>query len=83
MPYAFQQHLSAETTPTLCDAIPSFEAMKNVWNELKVKMPDVAPIIDAGLSKLEEYCSRANLVLAYVIAMDNNLFATITTVRLT
>jgi hypothetical protein len=29
--------------------------MKRVWDEQKVKMPKVAPIIDVGLSKLEEY----------------------------
>jgi hypothetical protein len=56
--------------------------MKNVWNEQKVKMPDAAPIIDAGLSKLEEYHSRADLVPAYVVAMGNNSFAIIATARL-
>jgi hypothetical protein len=48
-------------TPTLCDAIPSFEAMKRVWNEQKVQMP--------------EYRSRADLVPAYVIAMGNHSIA--------
>jgi hypothetical protein len=47
--------------------------MKRVWNELKVEMPEAAPIIDAGLSKLEEYRSRADLVPAYVVAMGNGL----------
>lgn len=57
--------------------------MKNVWNEQKVKMPDAAPIIDAGLSKLEEYRSRADLVPAYVVAMGNDSFVIIATARLT
>ena len=35
-------------------------------------MPEAAPIIDAGLSKLEEYRNRADLVPAYVIAMGND-----------
>ena len=30
IPHAFQQHLSAEKTPTLCNTIPSFEAMVQV-----------------------------------------------------
>ena len=47
--------------------------MKRVWNELKVEMPEAAPIIDVGLSKLEEYRSRADLVPAYVVAMGNSL----------
>jgi hypothetical protein len=29
--------------------------MKRVWNEQKEEMPEVAPIIDVGLSKLDEY----------------------------
>jgi hypothetical protein len=29
--------------------------MKRVWDEQKVEMPKVAPNIDTGLSKLEEY----------------------------
>src|SRR5262245_28416962 len=74
VPHAFQQRLSAETTPTLCDAIPAFEAMKRVWNEQKVQMPNTAPIIDAGLQKLEEYRERADLVPAFVLAMGKHHF---------
>lgn len=57
-------------TPTLCDAIPAFKAMKSVWNKQKVEMPDVAHIIDAGLKKLDEYRERADLVPTYVGAMS-------------
>jgi hypothetical protein len=45
--------------------------MKRVWNEQKAAMPEATPIIDAGLDKLEEYRSRADLVPAYVLAMGN------------
>jgi hypothetical protein len=70
VPHAFQQRLSSDMTPTLCDAIPAFEAMKSIWNKQKVEMPDVAHIIDAGLKKLDEYRERADLVPAYVGAMS-------------
>jgi hypothetical protein len=55
VPHAFQQRLSAEATPTLCEALPAFESMKRVWDVQKGEMPDAAPIINAGLDKLEEY----------------------------
>jgi hypothetical protein len=70
VPHAFQQRLSSDTTPILCDTIPAFEAMKSVWNKQKAEMPNVAHIIDAGLKKLEEYRERANLVPTYVGAMS-------------
>ena len=49
--------------------------MKKVWNDQKVKMPEAAPIINAGLDKLEEYCERADLVPAYVLAMGKYRFS--------
>ena len=48
--------------------------MKRVWNAQKVEMPDAAPIIDARLDKLEEYCERADLVPVYVLAMGKHNF---------
>ena len=69
VPHAFQQRLSSEKTPTLCEALPSFEAMKNVWTQQKTTNPEMASIINAGLDKLEDYRDRAELVPAYVLAM--------------
>jgi hypothetical protein len=70
VPHAFQQRLSSDTTPTLCDTIPAFEAMKSIWNKQKVDMPNVAHVIDTGLKKLDEYRERADLVPTYVGAMS-------------
>jgi len=70
VPHPFQQQLSFEKTPTLCDAIPSFEAMASTWEERKVDYPDAADIIDAGLEKLDVYRNRAEMVPAYVLAMS-------------
>ncbi|KAK0217551.1 ribonuclease H-like domain-containing protein [Armillaria nabsnona] len=55
IPHAFQQQLSAEKRPTLCDAIPSFAAMTSLWEEMKVRHPVLVPAIKAGLEKLSDY----------------------------
>ena len=70
VPPAFQQQLSYEKTPTLCDTIPSFEAMSAKWEEYQYNNPTMANIVQPGLDKLETYKEHANLVPAYVIAMS-------------
>jgi hypothetical protein len=70
VPHAFQQRLSSDKMPTLCDTISAFEAMKSIWNKQKVEMPDVSHIIDAGLEKLDEYQERIDLVPTYMGAMS-------------
>ncbi|KZT28411.1 hypothetical protein NEOLEDRAFT_1035922, partial [Neolentinus lepideus HHB14362 ss-1] len=69
VPHAFQQRLSSEKTPTLCDVVPSFEAMLWVWQRQKLELPDMACVIDAGMMKLESYRNRSEVVPAYVLAM--------------
>jgi hypothetical protein len=71
IPHAFQQRLSLETTPKLCNTIPSFEAMRMKWTNQKAEMPNMAYIIDAGLKKLDDYRERLDLVPAYVGTMSN------------
>ena len=70
VPHAFQQQLSYEKTPTLCDAIPSFEAMSAMWAQQQCDNPETAPIIENGLNKLQAYSDHADLVPAYVLAMS-------------
>ena len=70
VPHAFQQQLSYEKTPTLCDAIPSFEAMSAKWEEYQYNNPAMANIVQPGLNKLEAYKEHAELVPAYVVAMS-------------
>ena len=69
VPHAFQQHLSYEETPTLCDAIPSFEALKSKWQEHQTQHAETAHIVQPGLDKLADYQGRTGLVPAYVLAM--------------
>jgi len=45
VPHAFQQRLSSEKTPTLCDTIPSFEAMVQKWVEKQEEDPETHTII--------------------------------------
>ncbi|KAH9954170.1 hypothetical protein BGW80DRAFT_1227660 [Lactifluus volemus] len=81
IPHAFQQRLSGESTPTLCDAIPAFEAMKIKWQIQKDKIPSVSRIIDKGLDKLEEYRARAEMVPAYILAMGEDTSISILSYR--
>ncbi|KAJ7580032.1 hypothetical protein C8J56DRAFT_795274, partial [Mycena floridula] len=69
VPHAFQQKLSAEKTPTLCNALPAYEAMVKVWKEMQDEIPQIAPVIEAGLEKLESYIDCTELTNAYVLAM--------------
>jgi len=69
VPHAFQQQLSSEKTPTLCNAFPAFEGMKRVWKEHQVEHPETSDIVQDGLDKLEDYRDRADHVPAYVLAM--------------
>lgn len=69
IPHAFQQQLSHEKTPTLCNAFPAFEGMKQLWEDHQLEHPETYDIIQEGLNKLEEYRDRADDVPAYVFAM--------------
>jgi len=67
---AFQQKLSAEKTPTLCNALPAFDVMVSVWKEMQESMDELYfDIIQAGIDKLDAYHNQAELVPAYMISM--------------
>ncbi|SJK99374.1 uncharacterized protein ARMOST_02670 [Armillaria ostoyae] len=72
VPHAFQQRLSAEKTPTLCDALPSFSAFILRWRSLQEKMPEMKNVIQAGLEKLEDYFLKVMHIPAYNFAMILN-----------
>jgi hypothetical protein len=69
VPHAFQHLLALENTPTLCHAIPAFEAFIGRWEELAEEVEEARGIIEIGVEKLEDYQSRVEEVPAYVIAM--------------
>ncbi|THU80883.1 hypothetical protein K435DRAFT_694760, partial [Dendrothele bispora CBS 962.96] len=71
VPHAFQQKLSAEKTPTLSGAIPSFEAIIARWKALQNEIPVMRRLVQAGIDKLESYTERLQIdtVPAYTLAM--------------
>lgn len=77
VPHAFQQQLSHEKTPTLCNTIPVFEALRTKWEEYQIAHPETQHIIQPGLDKLAEYRDRADLVPAYVLAMGMSRLITV------
>ena len=68
VPHGFQQALSAEKTPTLSYALPSFHAMCVYWTTQKTTMPHVSMVIDAGLENLAQYVASMSVVPAYFLA---------------
>ncbi|KJA23885.1 hypothetical protein HYPSUDRAFT_137215, partial [Hypholoma sublateritium FD-334 SS-4] len=70
VPDAFQQKLSAEKTPTLCNAIPSFDAMISIWKSQQDNWGEpISSIIQEGIDKLTTYQDRISLNPAYTVAM--------------
>ncbi|KAF8979823.1 hypothetical protein BDQ17DRAFT_1215276, partial [Cyathus striatus] len=68
VPHAFQQKLSAEKTPTLCNVIPTFKNME--VTEHAHDGPDTSQIVQAGLDKLSSYFECIELVPAYVLSLS-------------
>ncbi|KAK7021530.1 hypothetical protein R3P38DRAFT_2780753 [Favolaschia claudopus] len=69
VPHAFQQRLSAETTPTLGHALPAFEAMISQWEKQQTRHPETADIVQQGINKLDDYRERVEDVPAYILSM--------------
>ncbi|PBK59590.1 hypothetical protein ARMSODRAFT_899042, partial [Armillaria solidipes] len=53
--HSFQQLLSTEKTPCICNTIPAFEAMRTMWENKWLNFLHLADIITAGLDKLDDY----------------------------
>ena len=71
VPHGFQQQLSQERVPSLCNAIPAYEAMRLELTTESTKHGTTAKLaILKGLNKFEEYYSRAEAVPAYTAAMS-------------
>lgn len=74
VPDAFQQKLSAEKTPTLCNAVPSFDAMITIWTEQQENWGEpISSIIQDGIDKLTAYQDRISLNPAYTMAMCESI----------
>ncbi len=60
-------------TLTLALAIPSFQRMMQLWEDLKIKFPKAAPAIQDGLEKLKTYRDRTEVVPAYTLATSKSI----------
>ncbi|KAF8976155.1 hypothetical protein BDQ17DRAFT_1267556, partial [Cyathus striatus] len=69
VPHAFQQKLSSEKTPTLSEALPSFQQMISVLKRYQDDMPMYCEIIKAGTNKLTHYYMCIVKVPAFKIAI--------------
>ncbi|KAI0069744.1 hypothetical protein K474DRAFT_1609945, partial [Panus rudis PR-1116 ss-1] len=67
-----QSLLCGEKTPTLSFALPVYESLLTSWRELKSNLPQLAPYIDVGICKIEEYVNHARSTRAYALAMVLN-----------
>ncbi|KAF5354761.1 hypothetical protein D9756_005504 [Leucocoprinus leucothites] len=61
--------LSAEKVPTLCEVLPSFNAMIVAWCKQQLKFPAYSMVIEAGLSKLSDYQDRIVDIPAYSLTI--------------
>jgi hypothetical protein len=61
--------LSGEQTPLLAGVIPVFEVFLTGWEKLARKRKNLAPFIQCGLDRANEYYNRLDKSNAYVVAM--------------
>ncbi|KAF8235398.1 hypothetical protein L208DRAFT_1257325, partial [Tricholoma matsutake] len=69
VPHAFQDILGAETTPTLCYAIPAYLAFIDLWKKQIADHYEWEQIIQPGIDKLEDYQDWLIDAPTYVVAM--------------
>ncbi|KAI0000323.1 hypothetical protein BJV77DRAFT_939174, partial [Russula vinacea] len=71
LPHAFQEVLSSEKTPTLCNTLPSFDGLlTTMLKRCQVDLSmDVYDIIQDGIDKLEEYQQETDSVPAYTLSV--------------
>ncbi|KAF9445210.1 hypothetical protein P691DRAFT_676122, partial [Macrolepiota fuliginosa MF-IS2] len=68
-PHHAQELLSGEKTPTLSQAIPTYEDVIDYWKELHTTIPELEYYINVGITKLEEYMCYAQKTQIYTHAM--------------
>ncbi|KAF5383852.1 hypothetical protein D9615_003798 [Tricholomella constricta] len=72
LPHAAQELLSAERTPTLSLSLPLYEILIEQWKLLQATIPELAPYIEIGIQKLEDYVGQARKTRIYAHAMVLN-----------
>jgi hypothetical protein len=77
IPHYCQELLSAEKTPTLSLALPTYELLINLWQKLALEIPELSHYIMLGVSKLLEYVSKGRRSRIYALAMSTSYFSSV------
>lgn len=70
IPHRCQELLSAEKTPTLALAIPTYERLVMLWNGLINVIPELSHYVKLGVAKIMEYVSKGRRSRIYALAMS-------------
>lgn len=70
-PHFVLQVMSSDKTPVLAGAVPSFEHLMSIWEDMATEdsMQDVAPAIKAALKRAYKYYNRMDHTSAYIVSM--------------
>jgi hypothetical protein len=70
IPHRCQELLAAEKTPTLAFALPTYETLLLLWEELAKSIPELTHYIGLGIAKIMEYVSKGRRSRIYALAMS-------------
>jgi hypothetical protein len=73
IPHQCQELLSAEKTPTLALALPTYEALVQMWKELAKAIPELSHYINLGIAKIMEYVSKGRWSCIYALTMSESI----------
>lgn len=62
--------MSAQKTPTLCDAIPAYEILLCAFREAKTVLPRLSEAIDECIRKIEEYMNIERRKPIYALSIS-------------
>ncbi len=64
--------MSFERTPSLTIALPAYELLLTGWRELREEIPHMAPHINTGIRKIEEYVNLSRRSRIHALAMGKS-----------
>ena len=70
IPHKCQELLTAEKTPTLALALPTYKALVIMWKQLAKVIPELSHYIGLGIAKVMEYISKGQQSRIYALAMS-------------
>ena len=73
VPHDFQEVMSADSTPILCGAVPSFELFMTRWEMMAKDFPKLKKYVEPGLKCAYDYYGRMDHTRAYIITMRKRL----------